>query len=165
MISLKQAIPQHIADILVIDEQSPSGLRYIKSGKFAGTKRKSGSWQIFYKKKHYLAHRVIWFLHSGNDPLEQEIDHIDRNPSNNRLDNLRLATRSQNCTNKITCSASGYRGVKKHHKGKRWQACIQRKHLGYFSTKEEAALAFDKAAKKLYGEFAFLNQATIKSPT
>lgn len=165
MLLLKQAIPQQIANVLVIDEHSPSGLRYIKSGKPAGTKRKSGSWQIFYKKKHYLAHRVIWFLHSGNDPLEQEIDHIDRNPSNNRLDNLRLATRGQNCTNKITSSASGYRGVYKHHTYNRWQARIKGKSLGYFSTKEEAALVFDKAAKELYEGFASLNQATIKSLT
>ena len=162
MILLKLPIPQAIADAFIIDEQSLSGLKYIKSGKSAGTQRKSGSWQICYKGKLYLAHRIIWFLYSGEDPLDQEIDHIDRNPSNNKLDNLRLATRSQNCINKIACSSSGYKGVYKHHTYDRWVARIKGKSLGYFLTKEEAALAFDKAAKELYKEFAFLNQATVK---
>jgi len=161
---LKQAIPQSISKAFIIDELSPSGLSYIKSNKAAGTKRKNGSWQISYKKKHYLAHRVIWFLLTGIDPLEQEIDHIDRNPSNNKKENLRLATRAQNCVNKLTTSISGYRGVYKNHIN-RWVARIKGKHLGSFVTKEEAALAFDKAAAELYGEFASLNQATTKSPT
>lgn len=165
LILLKKPIPQAITEILVIDEQSPSGLKYIKSGKSAGTKLKSGNWQICYKKGGYMAHRIIWFLHTGEDPLEQEIDHIDRNPSNNKINNLRLATRSQNCINKTTCSISGYRGVYRSGKGNRWKACILDKHIGTFSTKEEAALAFDKAAKELYEGFASLNQATIKSPT
>ena len=109
LILLKKPIPQAITEILVIDEQSPSGLKYIKSGKSAGTKLKSGNWQICYKKGGYMAHRIIWFLHTGEDPLEQEIDHIDRNPSNNKINNLRLATRSQNCINKTTLLLKGER--------------------------------------------------------
>ena len=161
---MKLTIPQSIAEVFTIDELSPSGLSYIKSGKYAGTRRKTGSWQISYNRKLFLAHRVIWFLQTNVDPLEKEIDHIDRNPSNNKLENLRLATRAQNCMNKHTYSTSGYRGVYKNHIN-RWVARIKGKNLGSFLSKEEAAIAFDKAAKELYGNFASLNQATTKSVT
>lgn len=85
------------------------------------------------------------------------VDHIDRNPKNNRLDNLRICTSSQNSMNrKYKSYASGYKGVH-FHKGK-WRARIhhekQEIHLGYFETAEIASKAYKEAAKLYHGEFA-----------
>jgi len=92
-----------------------------------------------------------------------EVDHEDRNYLNNQRSNLRLATKSQNQANSNLRidSTSGYKGVTWHVRIMRWQAKIQvrktRIFLGYFKTPEEAARAYDKAAKRYFGEFANLN--------
>jgi hypothetical protein len=81
---------------------------------------------------------------------------------NNRLANLRVATRTQNLGNLIAKNASGFKGVYAvAGKKKRWKALIgfPRRHLGTFSTPEEAALAYDKAAVKFFGDFARTNYA------
>jgi hypothetical protein len=52
------------------------------------------------KNVHYRAHRLIWFYHYGRWPSSDVIDHIDRNKHNNRIENLREATFSENCKNK-----------------------------------------------------------------
>lgn len=89
------------------------------------------------------------------------VDHIDRDTLNNRRGNLRQCTAAQNIANggKRRHNSSGYRGVV-WYKGK-WVAQIghRRKllYLGRFSTPEEAAIAYDAAARQLYGEFAGLN--------
>lgn len=88
-------------------------------------------------------------------------DHKDRDKLNNQRENLREASGTENQANKgvQTNNTSGYKGVSRH-RGK-WRAVIARKkvqfHLGYFSTPEQAALAYNKAALRMYGEFAFLN--------
>jgi len=99
-----------------------------------------------------------------NAPLELDVDHVDGDGLNNTRQNLRPATRSQNVANRHhgNTSKSGFIGVKSHYK--RWKARIGSynrknapKHLGSFVTPEEAARAYDKAAKERYGEFAKLN--------
>lgn len=89
----------------------------------------------------------------------QIVDHKDGNKLDNRRTNLRFATTAQNiansrrhCTNK-----SGYKGVCWHSRDKIWAAFIKGKHLGYFNTAKEGALAYNEAALKLFGEFARLN--------
>lgn len=93
-------------------------------------------------------------------PLGMETDHIDGNGINNRYNNLRHATHRQNLISRKTESASGYRGVSLTRSG-RWQAQLDsrkaRRYLGAYDTAEEAARAWDEAAKELYGEFAVLN--------
>jgi len=108
-------------------------------------------------------HRMIWALHNGEISSKMEIDHINRNKLDNRLCNLRLATRSQNTTNCIkhdNCT-SKYKGVHWHKRDKKWYArCgtnIDRCSLGYFDSEEDAARAYDKKAKELYGVRALLN--------
>lgn len=99
----------------------------------------------------------------GIDPSGHDVDHRDGNPLNNSLSNLRLATRSQNCINapKPRNNTSGYKGVTFSQRIGKWEARIgykwDRKHLGYYSTAEEAAKAYNKAAVELFGEFAQLN--------
>lgn len=88
--------------------------------------------------------------------------HINGNVSDNRIENLRDATQSNNLCNKRMQSnnTSGYKGVGWHKAAGRWVARItirkQHTHLGLFDTPEEAYAAYCKAAEKLHGEFARL---------
>ena len=102
-------------------------------------------------------HRAV--LKAANDMV---VDHINHNGLDNRKANLRLATVAQNAWNaERPIGRSGYRGVSFDKRVGRWRVaiccCGKRKQLGYFSDKHEAAKAYDRAAKKYYGEFASLN--------
>lgn len=98
--------------------------------------------------KSYLAHRLAWLYMTGKHP-QWELDHIDRNGRNNAWSNLRLATRKEQMWNLNPRSKSGYTGVYAH--GKRWRAEITNNYvkirIGSFPTKEEAIVAYEKAAK------------------
>jgi len=91
------------------------------------------------------------------------VDHINHNGLDNRKSNLRLCTRIENLRNQLPRrgGASQYKGVGWHKKSKKFVARIymegKRMHLGYFDDEIEAAKAYDKKAKELFGEFAFLN--------
>lgn len=91
------------------------------------------------------------------------IDHINGNGLDNRKNNLRIASIRQNAQNqKIRKdNISGYKGVSFIRKSNKWRTCIcvngKNKHLGCFETKEEAAIAYNNAAIKYFGEFARLN--------
>ena len=112
----------------------------------------------------YKMHRVILARKLGR-PLvsEEEVDHINHRPADNRRANLRVATRGQNNRNRLhqRNNRSGFMGVCYHRGHHRWQALIRkdgkRYHLGYFSTPERAAQAYDEAARKLHGAYATLN--------
>jgi hypothetical protein len=124
-------------------------------GSEAGTEHK-GYKRVKVFGKLILAHRLAWALHHGEWP-EEEIDHINRNRSDNRIANLRKATRSGNMINrKYPTGASGITGVSKHRCG--WQATIRIKkksvHLGLFKTVEEASAARSAAEKAIYGSFS-----------
>lgn len=106
------------------------------------------------KKQTILMHRVI-----NNTPDGMETDHINRKKLDNRRINLRSCTNQQNQMNssKMINTTSKYKGVCWHINNKKWQVNIQNKYLGYFKSELEAAKAYDKAAKELFGEFARLN--------
>jgi hypothetical protein len=107
-----------------------------------------------------IMHRVIM-----NTPKGMEVDHIDHNGLNNQKYNLRNCTRSQNQSNRISCvGTSKYLGVVISSKGLfkgRIEASLTANgviiHLGVFKTEEDAARAYDEAAKRYHGEFANLN--------
>lgn len=115
-----------------------------------------------YKGKCYnlSAARVAWLLMTGDWP-KHTIDHIDRDSTNNKWDNLRDVTQFENNLNKsaYSCNSTGYKGVNK--KGNRFWARITvgRKtyRLGYHGTPEEAARAYDAKAIELLGDKAVLN--------
>lgn len=100
------------------------------------------------------AHRIIWKMFFGDEP--DEIDHRDGNPFNNRLGNLRRATRSQNiCNRRVRPGASGFRGVTRDRK--RWAARITVNYrviwLGTFDDPAAAHRAYLAAARIHHGEF------------
>lgn len=108
------------------------------------------------------AHRLAWVYVHGSIPEGMEVDHIDVDPSNNALANLRLATSSQQKMNKRVQSnnRSGLKGAYYHacRKGKKWRSQIKTdqglKFLGYFDTAEEAHAAYSAAATIYFKEFA-----------
>lgn len=121
-----------------------SGARKCK-GKVAGTLGvEHPCVYISYKRRKYLAHRLAWLYVHGVWP-EETIDHKDGNPSNNRLKNLRLATRSQQQENLHQPKGTNpYVGV--YRVKNRYAARINDRHLGYYLTPEAARAAY--AAEK-----------------
>jgi hypothetical protein len=109
----------------------------------------------------YQVTHIIWVVHYGKWP-DEFIDHIDHNRRNNRIVNLREATRAENGWNRIENNPNGkgvtFRSDKRE--GKQWQAQIQvnnqKMNLGFFATKELASEAFAQAATQYHGEFACL---------
>lgn len=115
------------------------------------------------RKKTLLLHRLILDLKRGIS-----VDHINGDGLDNRRNNLRIATKQQNGFNRNKnkerngkkCS-SKYKGVGWHTRDKLWYAQNKNNykmiHLGYFKSEEEAARAYDRKAKELFGEYAKLN--------
>lgn len=148
-----------------------AGFLYFKSrgfgvtvGKRCGSPRPDGYRRIKINGKLYMEHRIIFYMSTGIDPMENDIDHIDRNRKNNRPKNLRIATRGKNMANGDVYSNSktGFRGVYWHKQSKKFRTEIQVNHkkiyLGSFDDPIDAANAYNLAAKKHYGEFAYQNE-------
>ena len=93
----------------------------------------------------YLAHRLIWRIMTGEDPGELTVDHIDRDPFNNRFSNLRLADARLQLRNKRPFGKSPHKGVTYISKSGKWRALgwVNGKqiHLGIFEKEAEAAAA------------------------
>ena len=156
---------EYVKSILNYDQKSGiltwkiSKATWIKIGLPAGTLHYQGYLRIFIDGKLYAAHRLVWLYMTGEWPKE-DTDHIDMNKTNNKWNNLREATRSENKGNgrKHKDNKSGLKGVSWHKGNKKWQAQIEINNknisLGYYLTKEEAGLAYKNAAIKYFGQFA-----------
>ena len=126
-----------------------------------GTLRPTGDVVVWYQGKLVLAHRLAWYLTHGHWP-DGILDHIDGDPSNNRLANLRLATRAQNMQNSRPRidKAVGLKGVSyRVSRGKfKWTARIKHagkiRRLGSFDTVRQAHIAYCLEALECFGEFA-----------
>jgi len=118
--------------------------------------------QVKLNQKRYYIHRLIYLYHHGI--LPQYIDHIDGNSANNKIENLRPATQSQNLGNskQKNNNTSGYKGVCWDGQRKKWLARIQIHyqfiHIGRYNSPKEAAIAYNNAALHYFGKYAKLNE-------
>lgn len=121
--------------------------------KEAGSLCTNGYRKIKFQKKYYLAHRIIWKINTGNDPLY--IDHINKNRSDNKISNLRSVTFLENNQNKKLShnNKSGFYGVSFCNRMKKWKSGISLNkkniHLGYFENKYDA-IKSRKKPKEIY---------------
>ncbi len=97
---------------------------------------------ISYNGVQYASHRIIWRMVTGEDPAPLTIDHIDRNPFNNKWENLRLADAFVQSNNREWKATKGHKGITFHKATQKWQVRIRKEnkriYLGVYKTKEEA---------------------------
>jgi HNH endonuclease/AP2 domain len=125
----------------------------------AGCASEQGYRYIKIDRRGYREHQLAWFYMTGRWG-RPTIDHRDRDATNNRWNNLRRATASQNAANRRRPrrNTSGYKGVCLCRQSGKWRAFIGRNgrviYLGKFATPQAAHAAYVAAARKVYGEFA-----------
>lgn len=131
-----------------------------KSWRPTGTRDKTtGYCRVFASGRLYYAHRLAWFMAHGEFP-PADVDHINADKSDNRLANLRPATRSQNqaARRPMRTNTSGAVGVSWYKNARKWNAAITRGgvriNLGYFADIEDAKRAYADAADKAFKEFS-----------
>jgi hypothetical protein len=123
----------------------------------AGTISRSGYIQIGINNKLYLGHRIAWLHFHGKWP-KQFLDHANGNRTDNRIVNLREASRADNNRNRALSAhnSSGFKGVVVRPDG-RISARIgmdgKQIHLGYFASLQDANSAYEAEAKRIFGEF------------
>ena len=107
---------------------------------------------------HYCLHKLIWMWHHGSMP--EQIDHINKNTLDNRIENLRPASSSENMMNRrlFSNSTSGCKGVSWHKQHRKWFVYInvhkRRENLGYFDDLELANLVSTEARDLYHGRYA-----------
>jgi hypothetical protein len=132
---------------------------WINIGDVAGHLTVTGYITIRVIYKSYLAHRLAWLYVHGEWP-ENLIDHINNNRSDNRICNLRKATKTENNRNTLRGlkNKSGVKSVFWKENAKKWQVQMKingiQKHFGYFKDIEFAELVAQEIRSKYHGEFA-----------
>ena len=130
----------------------------VRAGDIAGCER-DGYWQLCVKNGRVLGHLVAWAIHYGEWPAG-EVDHINGIGTDNRIVNLRLASRHQNMRNtrRRSNNTSGIKGVSWRSDSQRWRATLRtaggRLYLGSFDSVDAAADAVQRARAAHHGEFA-----------
>jgi HNH endonuclease/AP2 domain len=130
----------------------------IKVGDRAGYENNLGYTEVRIDNKLYLLHRLVYIYHYGE--LSDNIDHIDNNPRNNNIENLRKCSQSENTCNKRMQknNTSGYKGVSYCKRTEKWKCNITFNGmdiwLGRFSSREKAVEEIKKARISIHKEFA-----------
>lgn len=125
------------------------------AGSVAGVIMNNGYRQIMINRRHYLAHRLAFLYMTGKIP-DLDVDHINRDRSDNRWANLRAVNKSENLFNLGLDPRNkvGAAGVSWSKSTGRWQASIQAyrnpRHLGFFDSVDEASSAYQAAKKSLH---------------
>lgn len=155
---------EHVRALLDYDPATGVFTRRVRTssqvavGERAGTLDSGGYRRIRIGNQRYQAARLAWLWVHGRWPAH-EIDHINRVRNDDRIANLREATRIEQEGNKgpPAHNNSGLRGVSWDKRDRRWRAGIRingrKRNLGNFSTKEEASAAYGAAAREHFGEF------------
>lgn len=149
---------------LLYDAEAGTFTWRVKSGRQSAGSRAGSLWPSGYVGirvggKTYLAHRLAWAFVHGEWP-GMDVDHVNRCPADNRIVNLRLASRSQNMANcgLRSTNTSGVKGVHWSTRKNRWIARVQKngKHgwVGSFERIEDAAKAARAAYEREFGAFA-----------
>jgi hypothetical protein len=129
-----------------------------KDGSVVGRPNELGYLRFSIGKKQYRVHRAIFLMHHGY--LPDYIDHIDGNPSNNKIENLRECTLKQNSWNakKSNANTSGIKGVNWHKKSNKWRVFVsvngKTKHFGTYHDIDYAKFVAEAMRYKYHGNFA-----------
>ena len=168
---------EHLHDLFILDEelgilfyrkrprgafksqQAFSAWNTKYAGKRAGTtNRRRGYTYITIGHALFLAHRIIFVMCNGPISIDVEIDHIDRNPRNNRPDNLRLATQLESSRNTgiAHTNSTGFKGVSRSRSGNfyvriRINGAVR--YYGTYATPEEAGAVREAVAREAHGEY------------
>lgn len=136
----------------------PKNSRKAKGNMEAGTITTYGYKKIVFNQKKYFVHQLVYLMQHGYIP--KLIDHIDGNSSNNRIENLREANKSQNACNSNlrNDNSSGCKGITWHKKANKWMVQLtvnnKPKYFGCYDDIELADLVAQEARNKYYGKFA-----------
>lgn len=128
---------------------------------------RSGNWYVTTQRKVLVGGEYVYRKFGlaefiiGKPEKGLQIDHINQDSLDNRIENLRFCTRSENLRNrrKMKGCSSKYKGVTKTYKGWRAQIVVNKKnyHLGFYDNEMEAAIAYNNACLDMYGDFASPN--------
>ncbi len=154
------------------NERAMNAINSKMAGRLAQSSLNGRYHLVAVNSKFYLCHRIVWFLHHGAWP-DEDIDHINGNKVDNRIENLRPVSRSQNMSNvgMQKNNKSGFIGVFWETRAGKWKAVVAKNKknisLGLFECPVEAAIAYNEAALKYHGSYAQkkvnINLAQIKA--
>ena len=155
---------QQVLDLFIYDYDCGGllwriGRTNVVAGSKAGSLKSKGYLSVQVDKKLYKLASLVWIMFNDTFDESLVVDHIDGDPSNNKISNLRLASSSENQLNsaKRKGTSSKYKGVHWNKQSNSWRASIRingkAKYIGNYSNEYAAHLAWCEVAKELHGEF------------
>jgi hypothetical protein len=130
----------------------------ISIGQEAGTEYARGYKRVYFDGKTHGVHRVIWQMFNGDIPDGMQVDHIDCDPSNNRIENLRLVSSRQNAMNRKRKGQTGVKNVSFSSEAQKYRVTLQhngkRVWCGSYEDLELAELVATMAREKYHGQYA-----------